>query len=62
MELDSNERAQIRLDLGNENGYEVINDLENVSNKQDLLNYDIRLRQQAVIEYEEGFSDGTYGY
>ena len=58
MELDSNERAQIRLDLGNENGYEVINDLENVSNKQDLLNYVIRLRQQAVIEYEEGFKNG----
>lgn len=58
MELDSNEQAQIRLDLGNENGYEVINDLENVSNKQDLLNYVIRLRQQAVIEYEEGFKNG----
>lgn len=58
MELDSNERAQIQLDLGNENGYEVINDLENVSNKQDLLNYVIRLRQQVVIEYEEGFKNG----
>lgn len=58
MELDSNERAQIRLDLGKENGYEVINDLENVSNKQDLLNYIIRLRQQVVIEYEEGFKNG----
>ena len=49
MELDSNERAQIRLDLGNENGYEVINDLESVNNKQDLLNYVISLRKQATI-------------
>lgn len=58
MELDSNERAQIRLNLGNENGYEVINDLESVNNKQDLLNYVISLRQQATIEYAEGFKDG----
>lgn len=74
MELDSNERAQIRQQMGDTGGYILINDLGNVYSRQDMIDYLIKLAQGTVVDavkiadnayedgYDEGYSDGTYGY
>lgn len=72
MELDSNERAQIRQQMGDTDGYILINDLGNVYSRQDMIDYLIKLAQGVVIDtvkiaddayedgYNEGFRNGTY--
>lgn len=67
MELSVNERAQIRQELGDDTGYLLIDDLSNVSSRQEVLDLILEIAQGKLVDdptsvqdviYEDGYEDG----
>lgn len=67
MELSVNERAQIRQELGDDTGYLLIDDLSNVSSREEVLDLILEIAQGKLVDdptsvqdaiYEDGYEDG----